>query len=63
MSTCCGVSGAASPGSSIAPSMAGVTAEEMEETGVDKYKYEDDAMKQYFILFVKSQCFSLCSNL
>lgn len=63
MSTCCGVSGAASPGSSTAPSMANVTAEEMEETGIGKQKYEGDAMKQYFILLVEAQCFLLRSNM
>lgn len=63
MSTCCGVSGAASPGSSTAPSIADVTAEEMQETGIYKQKYEGDTMKQYFIFRVKAQCFSLRSNM
>lgn len=65
MSTCCGVSGAASPGSSIAPSMADVTAEEMEETGVGKQKYKDDAIKQqlsYLLSLSASLCAQICDG-
>lgn len=43
--------------------MANVTAEEMEETGIGKQKYEGNAMKQYFSLLVKAQFFFLHSNM